>query len=370
MNIRGLFNKLILKFHRYAGLLIAFNLLILIFTGVILVTKSELQRQNIVDVASTNSTSEIQRYDHAYQYILQHYPSERLLDMYVDDNNPTIIHARLSLTGSNQVKGAHIVNFDDSTQQEQVEKKSSNSAIFDAIIELHQQLFMGQRGQLYVGVIGIGFILMNLSGLVMYIKNYRLRRRIKKSPHKSLRMRLNLLHQTAGILCIVWGLLVGISGSFLAFNPLITQRFQQETLKPLASHYKQITKTKINEKPLGEILNTVMETKPSADTWYIVFPGMERGIDNHYLILSRGSGLLSRYVSEYFVVNAATAELKEIIHLPLLMQMVMIATPFHLVSYGGMFMRIIWVLFAFYTLFLAILGVSMFYQRKRKAYAK
>lgn len=370
MNVRGLFNKYILKFHRYAGLLIAFHLLILTVTGVILISKAELQRQKSVDVASANSISVTQRYDHAYQYILRHYPNERLLDMYVDDNNRTLIHARLSLTGSNTVKGAHVVDFDDSTQLEQLESKSNNSAIFDWIIELHQQLFMGQRGQLYVGVIGVGFILMNLSGLMMYIKNQRLRQRIKKSSKKSLRVKLNLLHQTAGILCIAWGLLVGISGSFLAFNPLITQRFQQETLKPLAAHYKQNTQTKINEKPLGDILNAVMQAKPTADTWYIVFPGMERGIDNHYLILARGSGLLSRYNSEYFVVNAATAELKEIIHLPFLMQMVMMATPFHLVSYGGVLMRIIWVLFAFYTLFLAVLGLSMFYQRKRKAYAK
>lgn len=370
MKIRGIFNKLVLKFHRYAGLLIAFHLLILAITGVILITKAELQRQKSVDVASANSIPVNQRYEHAYQYLLKQYPNERLLDMYVDDNNASIIHARLSKTGSNKVSGAHVVNFDDSIKQEQIEINGNQSAFIDWIIELHQQLFMGKRGQLYVGVIGIGFILMNLTGLMMYLKSRRLRKRIKMYPDKSLRMKLNLLHQTAGILCIVWGLVVGVSGTLLAFNPLITQRFQQESLKPLAARYSQITTNKSDQQSLQAILNSIMQKNPSADTWYIVFPGMERGIDNHYLILARGSGVFSRYLSDYFVVNAETAELKEVIRLPFLMQMVMIATPFHLVSYGGILTRIVWVMFAIYTMFLAILGVSMFYQRKRKIYAK
>lgn len=361
MRILPEFSKLNLKFHRYVGLVIAFHLMILIITGSILLINAQIQRMHTVVYETT--TSATSRYDHGYAYLSKVYPNEKWLDMYPDDNNPRIIHARLGLNGSNKVTGAHLVNFDTVSGREVDESISNAPSNISWISSLHQQLLMGQRGQLYVGVIGVGFILMNLTGFIMYVK----RRRIKRNKSQStLRIKLSVIHQAIGVSCLVWALLVGVSGTLLAFNPIFTRQFQEKTLQPIVDNFQHVTNSEIKSKSIQDIMRAVTRVNSSADIWYVVFPGVERGIENHYLLLVRGTGLLSQYLNRYYIVDAETAELKMVVPLSLMLQLAMIATPIHLAAKGSVVLTIIWLIFASYTVCLAMLGVLLFYQRMRR----
>lgn len=354
-------NRLIIKaankYHHTVGLLVAVHLLILSLTGLILLYKIEsteikqhdvvIDKKNFVDV-----------YSKIHAQLLSKYPKDKPLDIYPDENNSQITYARLGINGVSSVRRALIVGFDSMSGQEIQKRHESTNAFYDWILTLHYQLFLGQKGQIYLGIVGVAFILMNLSGLVMFLKKRRI------SPKYS------YLHQYLALTCLVWGIVVGTTGALLALNPVFTKQFQQHTLKPLADKYQRMPLAKQPPASLKSVINTAFNKKPDGVIWYIIFPGMERGIENHYLVLMHGNGMLNQYFSEYLIIDAKTAELKEVVKLPLTMQLVFMATPFHFVSYGGTLIRILWALFAITTFIFACLGLFTFYHKKRIKYAK
>ena len=159
-----------------------------------------------------------------------------------------------------------------------------------------------------------------------------------------------------------------MTGTLLAFNPIFTQDFQKNILQHIEMKYPPRGPVKQQDVELKAVLNTAFNTRPNSVIWYIAFPGMERGIKNHYLVLVHGIGAFRQYISEYLIISAETAELKEVIQLPAFMQLALIATPFHSANYGGILLKIIWTIFSLATLSFAFLGIIISYNRKRLAY--
>lgn len=353
------------KYHAVIGVLVTIHLAILSLSGLMLLFKGEVQHANQPIKTGIHQHEFADKYDQAYQRLLSQYKNDKPLDIYPDENNPQIIQARLGINGVNKVRGARIVNIDYQSGQEVQAKKLPYSKLYDWLLLLHHQLFLGPNGQIYIGIVGIAFILMNLTGLILFFK--------KRS--RGLRQQAGLatyshVHQYVGIICLWWGLLVGITGALLAFNPIFTQSFQKNTLQHLSKKYHVQYQKNQADAAFKTVIHTAFKTKPNGVIWYIVFPGMERGIQDHYLVLMHGNGMFSQFINEYLLINAKSAELKEIIHLPIFMQLALIATPVHSANYGGSLLKVIWTLFALTTLSSAILGTAIFFTRKRVIYAR
>jgi uncharacterized iron-regulated membrane protein len=178
------------------------------------------------------------------------------------------------------------------------------------------------------------------------------------------------MHQYLGLLCIGWGLIVGMTGTSLALNPIFTKYFQTSILKHLSEKYSNQHESSKPNVSLKAVIDSAFKAKPNGVIWYIIFPGVERGIQNHYLVLMHGTGSISKYFNEYLMINSKSAKLKEIIRLPLLMQFALISTPFHFVNYGGILAKMIWAMFAVFTLCVAFLGIFMTYYRKKIMYLR
>jgi uncharacterized iron-regulated membrane protein len=241
------------------------------------------------------------------------------------------------------------------------------SGFYTWALTLHRELFMGTRGQLYIGFVGLTYVLMLLSGFILYAKFMKGRNfgtlRAARLP------KLADLHKYLGIVIFAWGLFAGTSGMLLAFNPVFTKHFQNNNLRHLTQQYQNVKEASVRDASLRDVINTSLRSKPNSVIWYIVFPGMERGIPGHYLVLMHGTMPLTWQISEYLVVNAKTAQLVEIVKLPLLLQSALVATPIHFANYGGVFLKLIWSLFALGSLAVVSLGVVVFFMKRRRGYA-
>lgn len=358
--------KIIYKFHVYAGIFIAFHFAILSLTGLPLLFKHEIQgnpkstQQEVIE----NKKQFAEKYEQALTNLKRLYPQDRPLDIYPDENNVQIIQARLGINGSTKVRGARVVDLDFNSGNELRQNEAPASGFFNWMLTLHRELFMGKQGQLYIGFVGTVYVLMLLSGFFIYGKFMKGRSfgdvRTARIP------KLADLHKYTGLVSFAWGILAGISGILLAFNPIFTKQFQDTSLKHLTEQYQNVHVAGEKEAPFRDIINTAFQSKPDSVIWYIVFPGMERGIAGHYLVLVHGTTFLTQQFSEYLVINANTAKLTEVVELPVLMQSALTATPVHFANYGGIFLKIIWALFAFCSLVVAFLGVFVFFLRQRK----
>lgn len=361
--------KLIHKFHIYAGIFVAIHFAILSLTGVILLFKDDIQgnhkssRQEVI----ANKEKFAEKYNQALINLQKLYPKDRPLDIYPDESNTQIIEARLGMNGSTKVHGARIVDLDFNSGKIFTQNALPAASFYNWVFTLHHELFMGTCGQLYIGFVGMMYVLMLLSGLFLYVKFMKGRRfgqlRLARLP------KLADLHKYFGIVILAWGLLVGISGMLLAFNPIFTKHFQNNNLRHLTQQYQNVPETDEKAAPLRDIINTASQSKPNFLIWYIVFPGMERGIPGHYLVLMHGTTPLTWQVSEYLVINAKTAKLVEIVQLPILMQSALVATPLHFANYGGIFLKVIWSLFALGSLAVVTFGVLVFFLKWRRRYA-
>lgn len=354
--------QLFYRLHRYVGLFVAMNFLILSLTGLTLLFKDDVQGKHPSSLQEVIATQDqfADKYHLAVENLKKFYPNDRLLDIYPDETNAHIIEARLGVDGATKVRDARVVDIDfDSGKIIQIDALPA-AKFYAWILKLHRELFLGTFGQLYIGIIGIAYLFMLCSGFVLYI--------IQKKPEMppvSRIPKMAKLHKKIGIIIFAWGLFAGLSGMLLAFNPIFTKQFQKNQLSHLAEQYQSIQTNKINAS-VRDVITTAQKHKPESVIWYIVFPGMERGIASHYLVLMHGTGFLTRQISEYLVINAQTAELVDVVKLPILLQSALVATPVHFANYGGIVLKIVWAIFAFFSFVVVMLGIAVFISRRIK----
>lgn len=366
MTVKNTLFKIFYKFHIYAGIFIAIHFAILSVTGLVLLFKHETQGHQNIQLEDTNTRENFaEKYNQALINLQTKYPHDRPLDMYPDERNPHIIKGRFGVDGATQLRGAKRVTLDFNSGQEIAQqKKSSQTEFFDSILSLHRELFLGANGQIYIGFVGIIYVFLLISGFLIYGRF--MKKKEFGAVHSSGRMpNFKDLHKFVGVVSFGWALVIGITGTLLAFNPVFMKRFQENNLHHLYEQYQNFQDTSGQEAPLRDILNTALTYKVDSVISYIVFPGMERGIPAHYLVLMHGTTPLTQQLSEYLVINAQTAKLVEVMPLSLSVEAALVSRPLHFGNYNGILLKIIWAFFTICSLAVAIFGFVSFFVKRR-----
>lgn len=358
------FFKNIYKWHVYAGIFVAVHFVIFALSGLVLLFKHEIQGETATASShSLNSTELAQNYERILSSIAEQYPSDRPLAFYPDDNNENQLNVRLGIDGATKLRGARRLSFDLTTAEPLPENPSRTSDFFDWTLRLHRELLLGPNGKLYVGFVGMAYVFMLLSGFFIYGKFMKGRSfgEIRKARIPS---RVDL-HKFTGVITFGWGLVVGLSGVFLAFNGVLIQLFQLRSLEHLSKQYQGFQASTQISTPFSQVISIALSAKSDTVISYISFPATEYGIPGHYLVLVNGTTNITKRLSDLVVVNAETGKLAEIVELPLYMKIVLLSEPLHFGDYGGRFLKVLWALFTLGSLMVVLLGVYSFFMKRK-----
>lgn len=360
--------KRLYQWHRRLGLFLLIHLLILIGTGSVLIFRHELEgitrKQSSAPnkEAASASVSSPLPYQAIIDQITQQYPNDRLLSFFVDENDPNYLQVRLGINGSKKFRGARKIQLDRYGKIITTTHQAEANTLLEQLLILHREFFLGSFGKIYVGFIGLLFLLSLISGLIIYGPLMKkLYFGLLRGGWKSL-YRWSDLHKFLGVATFAWCFLIAISGVFLAFSSQLLKIYQYTELKKIETKYHGTTANDQTVSLDAALQEALLQTE-KLDFAFVAFPDNEFTTANHYLFFMKGKTPLTEKLRTLVLVDAASGQVVEVRKLPWYLKAVLLSEPLHFGDYGGWPLKIIWLIFALISLSLPISGFILYLQR-------
>lgn len=236
--------------------------------------------------------------------------------------------------------------------------------LMDIILELHTDLLLGLPGMLFLGTMGLAFVLSLVSGAVLYLPFMR------KLPFGTLRtaksQRVGRIdqHNFVGMVTLAWALVIGLTGAINAFADPLTESWQSGQVARMTGAYA-------GEPPLspaqyGSLDRAMASAKaalPGRSPQFIGFPGGAWSTGHHYAIFFQGDRPLTSHLLTPALVDARTGTLTDARDMPLLNQALMMSKPLHFGDYGGLPLKLIWTLLTLATIWVLWTGILLWLRR-------
>ena len=209
--------------------------------------------------------------------------------------------------------------------------------------KLHVDLFAGQPGKLFLGVMGLLMLASIVSGVVLYAPFMRKLAFGEVRQYRSRRIRWLDLHNLLGIVTLAWLLVVGATGVLNTWAELLQQRWQSTELAALLGPYRdQPVIPDAERAPAQRALEAALRQVPGTHVTFIAFPGTTFSSPRHLTFYLRGNEPLTSRLPQPVLVDAGSAKVTAAARLPWYLIALQVSRPLHFGDYGGMPMKIVW----------------------------
>lgn len=351
--------------HRWTSLICSLNLLLLCITGLILifhheidhllgddkhyeapVGKSKLTLEELslkADAASSN-------------------PGWKTQYLFFDDEEPAKAFIGVNKPGKREIEGVQFSIFNWYTGESEPFKRPQDT-FTGFVLKLHKDLFLEMPGQFYMGFIGLLFVISTTSGIVLYAPfTKRLAFGILRFGRGQRTVSTDL-HNFLGIATIAWTLVVGVTGCILAFEPLVLGIWQTTELKEMVARHEDAPPEK--RVPIDTVMAVTEKAQPDKIPIIVFLPGTEYSGERQYTVVTKGREGLQSQLLSVVMVNAQTGELTDSRGMPWYVQALALSGPFHFGDYGGVPLKIIWVVFTLITIVVVITGLIIWWRRRK-----
>jgi uncharacterized iron-regulated membrane protein len=232
------------------------------------------------------------------------------------------------------------------------------------MLKLHTDMFAGLPGKLFLGLMGILFCVAIISGIVVYAPSMR-----KQSfgVYRSERPRVVRwldLHNLAGILLVMWTLVVGFTGVINTWADLVLKMWQYGQLAEMTAQYRDRT-LPAHPTPVQAATDVAAQAVPGMTPSFIAFPGTIFSSKSHYTVFMRGDTPLTSRLLKPALIDAETGKLTDSRDMPWYVTALFISQPLHFGDYGGMPLKIIWALLDAMTIIVLGTGVYLWLRRRK-----
>jgi uncharacterized iron-regulated membrane protein len=346
----------LLSLHRWCGILVSANLLVLSLTGLILIFHEEIDRALGVVPPARSGEPKIGVAE-AIALARAAMPEAAAVSVSQESKDfPGLVFVGMS--PSRKIADSRTVTVDLNAGAI-AEATEVDDTFTSTVLKIHAQLYAGAFGQLLVGAVALAFLVSLISGALVYgpmMKRFAFG--FFRQSHSRQTM-LADLHKLIGAATFGWTLVVASTGLMLSFGSVLLQLYSTTELTSLAA-------TSANS-PVVEALETVDRALESAEasapgkTWsFIALPGSDLASPRHYTVLLNGGTGLEARLMTMSMVDALEPGKAEAHELPWYLKLLLISEPLHFGNYGGLLLKLVWALFTVATLTLSGSGVWVF----------
>lgn len=347
------YSRNIFALHSWAGIIAGLGILLLSMTGSILLFQHEIDHAfyepEIEGIAKPTSTVS---YGRALANIRKAYPhwNIRISLKPAQSSRPLLFDLRRP--------GKKIHVYTDPTTGEILAKKTERSSITMLALKLHYSLMAGLNGRIIIAIFGILFLFSLLSGLYLYRKKlWKVLQFQWKSTTRRGRKKYAFWHNLLGTWSIVFNLLIAITGLYLCYLVVangfkITGHREQPNPPAFQASIEKIL-TDINEKYPGFIPSYVK--LPVDSTSSVTVYGSRK---NDFFLFDQFANRISvdpdrgSIEEHYFMKNQ-----------PATTQFAAVMKPLHAGEFGGITMRILYLLVGLSIPVLSITGYLVNWKR-------
>jgi uncharacterized iron-regulated membrane protein len=281
-------------------------------------------------------------------------PGEALAFMSFDDHEPLVYATTTPDPAKND--DFHIGVFDARTG-EKVPAAPFDEGFMYIMSRLHIDLFTGLPGTLFLGLMGVLFVIAIVSGVVLYGPFMRKLDFGTVRAHRSPRLKWLDLHNLLGVTTLAWAFVVGFTGVVNTLGDPIIKLWQADQLAQIVAPYK-------GAPPLTQLasvdaaMKTAKDKAPGMHVQFIAFPGTNFSSPHHYAVFMGGNTPLTSKLLKPALIDAKTGELTAMRSLPWYAQALLLSQPLHFGDYGGLGLKIVWGLLDIITI--AVLGSGLY----------
>jgi uncharacterized iron-regulated membrane protein len=174
------------------------------------------------------------------------------------------------------------------------------------------------------------------------------------------------VHNLAGIVLIMWALMVGFTGVINTWADLVIKMWQYGQLAEMTASYRN--------KPLVTQLASVdaamrkaLDAEPGMKPSFVAYPGTLFSSKTHYAVFLRGNTPVTSRMLKPVLIDAETGAVTDSRNMPWYVSTLLLSQPLHFGDYGGMPMKIIWALLDMFTIAVLWTGAYLWLRRRRSA---
>ncbi|MDB5607230.1 MAG: peptidase [Bradyrhizobium sp.] len=232
------------------------------------------------------------------------------------------------------------------------------------VLKLHTDMFVGKPGKLFLGGMGLLFLIAIISGLVLY---WPFTRRLEFGTlrqDKSNRILWLDWHNLLGVLTVVWAFVASATGVINTWAEPMLDQWRANELASMVAPYAG--KSPPHTASLDRIVDNATKVVAGMEVAFIAFPGTPFSSSHHFAAFMRGDKPLTSRLLKPVLLDGETAEVADTRDLPFYLKALFISQPLHFGDYGGMPLKIIWALLDGFTIVVIGSGLYLYLIRWRK----
>lgn len=241
---------------------------------------------------------------------------------------------------------------------------SPTGGVMDVILRLHVDLFAGLPGMLFLGFMGLLFVVALVSGVVIYAPFMRRIAFGTVRASRSTRLKWLDYHNLLGVISAAWVAVVGLTGVINTLSTPILQLWKTDQLAAMTAPYKD----KPALRALGSIhaaVATAQAAAPGMRVQFVAFPGGAFSSNHHYAVFLQGATPATERLLTPALIDAETGQLTAIRRMPWYAQALLLSQPLHFGDYGGLPLKILWALLDLVTIVVLGSGLYLWLARRR-----
>lgn len=349
--------------HRWAGLVITANVLVLVVTGLVLVFRHEIDdRLGVPEPPAEAPGTAPASMATIVAKARAAFPGEEVRIISRDAESPRRLFVSLyPPSGARTLEGCRSVAAD-ATTGDLLPGGALDDTFTGWILRLHAQLFLGTRGALLLGVVGLAFVALLVTGALLY--GPFAKGRPFGARRAGWRPGLRDVHKLIGACTWAWNVVVGATGVLLSVVSLLLRLWSGTELAAMTHDYqgRGVPSSIVSpDTALGAAARGAADRRLAL----MVVPGTQLSGDHHYAFFMRGTSGIEARLFDIVLVDASTGRVTHRRRLPWYLRAALVSEPLHFGDYGGLPLKILWATFALGTLGLTASGFVSFWARRR-----
>jgi uncharacterized iron-regulated membrane protein len=357
--------KLWYRIHKWTSLVCTAFLLLLCLTGLPLVFREEIEHLlgNVAEPPALPPETPPAALDRIVAAGAARYPQEIVRFVSWDPDEPDAIFLGLASSLEAPSDDTHFMLLDARTAQ------ILNDPVFDeglmaTILQLHVDIFAGLPGKLFLGLMGLLFVVAIVSGVVVYGPFMRKLDFGTVRKQRASRLKWLDLHNLLGIVTLTWAIVVGATGVINTWADLVIQLWRFDQLAAMTAPYQgKPPPTELAS--LDAAVATARDAVPDMTPSFVAFPGSLFSSPHHYAVFMSGKTPLTERLIKPVLIDAETAAFTDSRDMPWYVTALLVSQPLHFGDYGGMPMKIIWALLDVITIIVLGSGLYLWLARRR-----
>ncbi|MGY2905496.1 PepSY-associated TM helix domain-containing protein [Bradyrhizobium sp. URHC0002] len=253
----------------------------------------------------------------------------------------------------------------DSRTADLLEEDAQEGGVLRTIRVIHRDMLLGLPGELFLGAMGLLFVIALVSGVVLYAPFMR-RLEFGAVPRAGApRIKWLDLHNLIGAVVLVWLLAVGLTGIINTISlPLFTVWRAQVLPELIAPHLGKPPLAKFAD--IDEAVATARRALGGDTPVSVALPTQARfGTPRHFIIWTKGPTPITSRLFTPALIDAETGQLVTARGLPWYLRALQVSRPLHFGDYGGLPLKIIWALLDLAAILVLASGVYLWLGKRR-----